>query len=273
MEFFSKRLKTNLLISLFVFAFLFIYQPFNISRWDFPEVLFYCAGYGLCTLLGLLLAKWPLNLLGIEQFSHKKAPKQVLSSFVHITAISTFNFIYSFIIGVIPVSWQGFLLFFAFTMAVAVFPTLALFLPKFRNQPARSNDSIQNAGEKWIKNRDIQLHGENKDETFTTPIKDLLFIKSELNYCEIYYLRNNELRKHLIRATIKDLQNQISHAAVQRVHRSFLCNLSNVENWKYKNQKLYLYFPKIDKAINCSRSKNREVKKKLEKESSLNFNY
>jgi hypothetical protein len=253
MNFSQIKLKKNSLISLFVFAFLLVYQPFNISRWTFQDVLLYCAGYGLCTFAGLVIANIFLRKLSVEQYASKSAKKQAISSLLHIFIIAVLNFLYSVAIGIITISWQGFLVFFAFTLAVGIFPSLLLFLPYFKKQPSAkvSENSKPTAGSIVTQ---VQLQGENKDEIFTCSKDELLFIKSELNYCEINYLKNNLLKKYLIRATIKNLEEQITLPSVMRVHRSFLCNLDNVTRHSYKNQKLKLYFPLVEAPVICSRN-------------------
>lgn len=263
MNFSRKKLRKNLLISLFVFAFLLIYQPFSISRWIFPDVVFYCAGYGMCTFIGLLLANVFLNKIGIEQYASKSPKKQALSSFAHIFIITILNFLYSFAIGIITISWQAFLVFFAFTFAVGVFPSLLLFLPYFKKQ---ESTKVSENGE--LPNDEIDLkvvlHGENKEEIFSCAKDELLFIKSELNYCEINYLQKDQLKKYLIRATIKNLEEQIKSSNLKRVHRSFICNLDKVTRHSYKNQKLKLYFPQVDMPVTCSRNHYKKVMRILQ---------
>lgn len=56
-------------------------------------------------------------------------------------------------------------------------------------------------------------------------IKDILYIEAERNYCRIY----SKLREYLLVMTLKDLDEKLPQKHFIRVHRSFIVNLSQID--------------------------------------------
>lgn len=113
----------------------------------------------------------------------------------------------------------------------------------------------------WSQNI-ISLQTENKNERLVIKRKELLFIKSSFNYCEVYF-HNKEIKKEIIRGTLKSLDNQISHPAVMHVHRSYIANLDNVSKYRGNSQGISLYYDGIDQPAIVSRKKAKKVKNYL----------
>lgn len=56
-------------------------------------------------------------------------------------------------------------------------------------------------------------------------IKDIFYIEAERNYCRIH-CKNKE---YLLSTTLKDMNDKLPHQHFIRVHRSFIVNLSNID--------------------------------------------
>lgn len=56
-------------------------------------------------------------------------------------------------------------------------------------------------------------------------IKDILYIEAERNYCRIY----SKAREYLLVMTLKDLDEKLPNKHFIRVHRSFIVNLSQID--------------------------------------------
>ncbi|MCF8272569.1 MAG: LytTR family transcriptional regulator DNA-binding domain-containing protein [Flavobacteriaceae bacterium] len=56
-------------------------------------------------------------------------------------------------------------------------------------------------------------------------IKDILYIEAERNYCRIY----SKLKEYLLVMTLKDLDEKLPNKHFIRVHRSFIVNLSQID--------------------------------------------
>ena len=56
-------------------------------------------------------------------------------------------------------------------------------------------------------------------------INDILYIEAERNYCKIYC----KDKEHLLVITLKDLEEKLTSKNLMRIHRSFIVNLSHVD--------------------------------------------
>ena len=56
-------------------------------------------------------------------------------------------------------------------------------------------------------------------------IKDILYIEAERNYCRIY----SKHKEYLLVMTLKDLDEKLPNKHFIRVHRSFIVNLSQID--------------------------------------------
>ncbi len=76
----------------------------------------------------------------------------------------------------------------------------------------------------------IFITTELKSEDFLFNVNDFLYAKSEGNYMEIYFSKNNETIKLIKRLTLKNLENQLStFKFIIKIHRSIILNLNAVE--------------------------------------------
>ena len=63
------------------------------------------------------------------------------------------------------------------------------------------------------------------DKMIKVCINDILYIEAERNYCKIHCKE----KEHLLVATLKDLEEKLTDNMLLRIHRSFIINLSHVD--------------------------------------------
>ncbi|MEY8848514.1 LytR/AlgR family response regulator transcription factor [Psychroserpens sp. XS_ASV72] len=85
-------------------------------------------------------------------------------------------------------------------------------------------------------------------------IKDVLYIEAERNYCRIY----SKDKEYLLVMTLKDMDEKLPNKHFLRVHRSFIVNLSQIE----EIAKSHIVIGK--KAIPVSKSLKEELLKRLQ---------
>ncbi len=79
-------------------------------------------------------------------------------------------------------------------------------------------------------NDKVVLKGDNKTDVLQLDPNHILYISSAQNYVEVYYLQNDEVKKELLRTTLKSVSADISHLI--QVHRSHLINPAHFTKWK-----------------------------------------
>ncbi|CAM1365570.1 LytR/AlgR family response regulator transcription factor [Tenacibaculum xiamenense] len=78
----------------------------------------------------------------------------------------------------------------------------------------------------------VEIIGKNKNETLLIPIKNLLYIKSEGHYINIFYLlsENHDVKSILFRENISNIQQKLhSYEMLYRCHKSYLINMLHVK--------------------------------------------
>jgi DNA-binding LytR/AlgR family response regulator len=74
------------------------------------------------------------------------------------------------------------------------------------------------------------IESENKSESLEVILSDILFLRSADNYIELIYLENGELRKKMLRNTLKNVEKHLSqYPGFIRCHRTILINTSYIE--------------------------------------------
>ncbi|MEM6697307.1 MAG: LytTR family transcriptional regulator DNA-binding domain-containing protein, partial [Bacteroidota bacterium] len=87
--------------------------------------------------------------------------------------------------------------------------------------------------------------------------------KSSSNYIEVIYFQDAEFQKQLIRNTISNIAKQLQDQdAFYRCHKSYIINLSKIQNVSGNARGLKIHFAQLDEPIPVSR-KNHETLKKL----------
>ncbi|MEM7486503.1 MAG: LytTR family DNA-binding domain-containing protein [Bacteroidota bacterium] len=112
----------------------------------------------------------------------------------------------------------------------------------------------------------IELKGRLKhDVLIISGIKSLYYIQSVENYCDIYYIEENQLHKKVFRASIKELAEQLNPMYYMRVHKSYILNLNYVQNISGNVNNAMVIMSHDNVKIPIARSKRNEVLKRMTK--------
>lgn len=75
----------------------------------------------------------------------------------------------------------------------------------------------------------LYFQSENGKEQLAFFYQDILFLEAQDNYVAIFYLDGQEVRKKLIRSSLKKIQQRMKDTLLLRCHRSYIVNLLQVE--------------------------------------------
>lgn len=78
--------------------------------------------------------------------------------------------------------------------------------------------------------RTIAFKDENDSIKLNVRTEAVLMIQSSDNYVEISYVENNNIKKYLLRNSIKKVELQLKDSSIIRCHRSFMVNTSKVSS-------------------------------------------
>lgn len=258
----NHKVIVSLMFSVFVYVFLIVFQPFNISNIQYYKPIFILGFFAITffvLLFGLLLI--PFFFRKYFNPDNWTIKKNLIFISLIILIITVLNWLYNSTIGE-NITTQFSLLYFIFiTVSVGAFPVVLLnfLVEKYFNK------RNQNIAESFNTNIDeqsrsnnsqiITIISENNNETIRIGLDQLLCIKSEGNYVNVFYKINNGIERKLIRNSIsKILEQLIIFKQINRCHRSFIVNFDNVESVRGNARNFNLQIKNLDFPIPVSRS-------------------
>jgi hypothetical protein len=167
-------------------------------------------------------------------------------------SIALGNLFYGNLIHITDISLSGFVNSAIVTVLLGVFPITLAILNKYQRLLQLNVEAAKQANAKiaepftekissqdaLIKKQEItlgseivfKLIAENEKDVFEIKQTELLYIESQDNYSSVVFSQEGKIKRHLLRSSLKRIENQIQSPSVQRCHRAFVVNLSQVSN-------------------------------------------
>lgn len=248
----------------FVFIFLIVYQPFGASEVLKDKALF-LSGFGLSVFLSLVFIYFISPILfksffKSEYWTVKREIILVVSCFI---IIAIFNYIYNSTVGKDIAVQRSLLSFIGVTVSIGFFPLMGLvFLTekylntKNRVQAGALSEKIQPSINHSEHDLLIKITSENiKEAPLEINVDEFIYATSDNNYTTIFYVKDNEIRRNLLRLSIKNLEKQLSaFNSIIRCHRSYIVNKQKIRSINGNARSLMVQLDLVDKKIPISRS-------------------
>jgi len=273
-------LTISFLISLFVFFFLLIFQPFGLSTTE-PS-LRYIMISGFAAVCFLILA---FNLLLIPRLLKKVFSEETWTVYKriiwHIWIVFTIglgNYFFACLLDAIYGFYElGFNLLISFqviTLFIAIFPIIvcAIWNQNYwlqRNLKAAEEISTRL---QYLELQTIDLSGfdqkvalfaENGREKYEFQIGSLLYISSEGNYVEVFS-QNEGVEIRLLRNSLKKTEVQLrDYPFIFKCHRAYIVNINKITKATGNAQGFKLTLGNVDKRIPVARSYTKQFKELL----------
>lgn len=252
----KNRLFLVLFIMVYIVLFLNIFLPFDIDKWhpvNKTNRIIALTGFGVFGALSILFSQFVLRKwMKFETFTVKQFLVWVVFELFFLTALLTF--IYD---GVNNVSsyfhefW--FNLKYTFLIAVIPYSVALLILALFQKQ--QELHRIKSESKKPVLTNELIKFPDDKGQVkFTIPLRDVLFMESTDNYVEIFYRSHEQLKKELIRNSLKNFDRYFEGTPIVRCHRSYMVNLENLNLVKKTGQKMLLKLNHVPELIPVSKS-------------------
>ncbi|HPF97177.1 MAG TPA: LytTR family DNA-binding domain-containing protein [Mangrovimonas sp.] len=241
----------------FAIVFLLLFQPYGISKEminpmnsSLNKFLFF-ASVAFSTILGLSLSQFFLRQLFDFEFVNNK--KYIYWIVIEALVLTLINFGISFIVPDLGNNFEKELhLTFQLKMFVKIF--LVLLFPFVGTVLYVSIKKLSNE----IQELDVQLKqyksvykssnheqvlnilDENENVDLKISINNFLYAESSNQYILVHYLKQGEVRRHIVRNRLKKFVIQSNDFPIMQCHRSYAINLLNVDYLTKKNGKEYL---------------------------------
>lgn len=267
------KLISSVSFGLFVFGFLYIFQPFGISEVQFYKPLF-IGGYALITFCCVAFSFFALPYILKSTFNPDKwtVKKAALYTSFIILIISIGNWYYTSTIGqeVISIN-HSFLKFIGITFSVGIFPTVIflIFTEKTLRQVNASKaeditkhiyseeDKVDNKADKA---RIPQIDFTADNSNILLDQNNFICIKSEGNYLEVFFFLDDKLNKVVIRYPLKKAFEQVNQLNnIHHCHKSFIANFDQIEKVTGNARNYELHLRNLTFTIPVSRSFSKEL--------------
>ena len=261
-----KKIRSGLMISLFVFLFLLIFQPFGLDG-NIPNKVWILLGYGGVTMLAYVVVGFLVPGIAPKLFRDEswKVWKELLMQVSTVALIGVGNFFYTASLGYAHWSMANVFGFLFYTFIIGIFPiTLGVLATQIRLLKRHEetshviNDSIdrqQLPGEGNKPEGQVHLVNEEGKSELSLAVSALLFLAAADNYVEVHYVEMGEVRKHLIRSSLKRMGDTLPEGHFFRCHRSFIVNLQRVTHAEGNSAGLRLAIDGYEGTVPVSRSK------------------
>ena len=236
-QLFKEQLGILLGISLGVFLFLLVFQPFPVERFEYENRLLFMAGLGIIVFLFLMLVRvaLPVVLPKLYRVNNEFPLSAYLSGFsVFVVNAIAFAF-YIRYVGQVDITFYIMLK----IVLICIIPPAILRVYDVTRELKTKNAILTSEQISMIRSGDntnefskasVEFHSENRSENLNIRIADIAFIKSADNYVEIAYREGNDFKKKLIRNTLKNIENQIKpYIEFIRCHRICIINQRFIE--------------------------------------------
>ena len=230
------RLLHVLIILVISILFLVVFEPFRINDWiRYPEWLetLGLVSVGLCIALTIAFSQLLLRtLIPIQRFTYIHLAVWILAEILLASIIATAlyadfsrNFFHE-LLSSLKFITTGLVLPYAFSI-------LILILLQQRN---RIPSGVQGVS---LENPDlVHIRDERGQVKFSVRKDYILYLESADSYVSIYYLPESEMKKEMVRTSMKKMEAFLQPHGLVRVHRSFMVNMENVQ-WMKKEGRIY----------------------------------
>lgn len=233
----TKRSLTIMVTSAAAFAFLFIiiYKPFNVEHWtEVSRFVFIACVLGI-VLLGMSIAAISRVIMCYYAKKHSITYlKYIAWVFVELVLMSIAFTICSTLTGVqldIAEAFEKSLLNTSLILLIPYIVCITALTLQDRNERLRQiEDDYDKAMQQRAEGKGIiSLYDERGELQLSVAKDNLLYIESADNYINIWYMKGSQLKKLMLRNTLKRTVELLADTHVMRCHRGFMVNMEQVK--------------------------------------------
>ena len=255
-------------VSLGVFLFLLFFQPLELANPDFNTRLLILATFGAITLLFLGIFRIAIPLLFSKAFSPDKwnVKKEILIDFLFVSFNSVAFVFFAKYVGRVPITFHAVIIIVIISIVCVVVILIRNQIYYLKNQlksltPAEPQNSNKEQKET---ESEIIFNSENKSDFLRLKLYQLILIKSANNYIEVVFKEGNEVKKKLIRSTLKNTEKLFAnHSEIVRCHRSCMVNKNHIQKATKESDGLVLTITDYPEQVHVSRQYALKVKEAL----------
>ena len=243
------------LIGAFIFLFLSLFQPFNISLWSHPLKYFFLFIFGCITTFSMIFHYYTWYWLFPKFYREDgwTVLKQIVDELILMLFIAFLNLIFLAYLAKDNLSFMYFVYMFLAVLSIGFFPIMADVLLKYRKALGKYQ-GFERTKQEIKKSQNIEIIAENEKDKLSIASDKLYYISSADNYCEVVYQDQSHTKKELIRSSLTRVETQLKNTSLKRCHRSFIVNTDCVEKVSGNAQGFKLHLRGVQDLIPVARN-------------------
>jgi len=271
---FNDNLKQNLKvifgISFGLFLFMLFFQPLELLSTDFNNKLLIIAGFSGITFIFMVLALiiTPSVLPGLFLSGKWNFKRDIVLNTCIWASISVAFIFYAHYVGQAKITFYSvfIIVLLCLTQVSVIIITNRFEILKIKLQDALNlNKKPDKISVEENESYEIEFESENKSERFSLPLNKIILLRSADNYIEIFWEKESEIIKRLIRKTLINAEYQLKeYKNYVRCHRTCLVNVDYVSKLNIYPQGYKLRLNFIEEEIPVSRQYILKVKEALQ---------
>jgi len=229
-------------VGLFTSLFMIAFQPFGVSNYD-PDFKINAQFIAIMLFLGaVVFVILSFNEFFLRPLLFRRMRFGLLIgwlAWVYVLTGSVLFFFYNLLGNWHDWHWNSYFSF-LFNVAMVISFPIAGFLFLLRHQALQTEYIRLRSAPRSPRDHLLSFTSENGKDQLLVPMDQVLYLESEDNYVKVVYLEEGTPRSHLIRSTLKRVEEHLGDAAMIRCHRSFIVNLERVANCRGNRKALRL---------------------------------
>jgi len=259
---FNDDLKYNSIIIFFisvgVFVFLLLFQPFNISLLETREKYYFMLGLGFITFCTLCVNLLFLPSIFTKMFSNTvwNIKKEIIWNIWILFTISSGYYFFCRKIGILEFEFNIVIT----LLLAAVFPISALIIInhsrilrlhlKFATE---LNKKLKD--NKLIQEKIVHFDSDYQKDSLSVKVSLILFVRSANNYIEVFWKENETVKSQMVRCSMTKAEQVLKEDRfIFKCHRSYLVNINYIEKVEGNPQGYKLFFEKVDFPVPVSKN-------------------
>lgn len=247
-------------------VFLYVVRPFGFANLNDQLLL----GFGIVSIATGVVYIIIGHLVHRRFFSDRNwtVGSEIVYSLIFLLCIASAIQLYGDYMQVMPLNPLNFFLSLFYTVVIGVIPVSirAMLLRNWRLKRELAevhaiNNHLQN--QKLLSDQKIIRFPLSRNDSLDIMNHDLLYIESSENYLTIAWTKDAELKKQLIRMTMKEAIGLISDPFIAPCHRSYIVNLRKATRINYSNGKATILLTDLQTEIPVSDTYKKRVRQQL----------
>ncbi len=264
------NLRLSIGISIGMFMFYLFFQPLDLKNADLNNRLVIIAGFGFITffILGLNLIFLPFIFPKFFQTGKWNLIRDIiLNAWIWILISLAYTF-YARYVGLIEITYDSMfklLLLGLAPVAILVVVNQNKILKRYLQNALELTKKLdREEKEEEGQEAEFTFESDNKSESFKVDLNTVMLIKSANNYIEVFWKKDDEVHKKLIRSTLTKIEDQLKgYPNFIHCHRTALINKSYVQKLVGGSQGLHVRLDGFDELIPVSRQYSIKVKEQV----------